>query len=101
MLDVLHWMFEDDVTVVTSEMYEARSSVRVTLYNTLYKTPYKYASKNSGQNTAHGVEPLDFDDMPVPVDPSKMPVKPYIPPTEMTDDERLPFGTLLDSPMGA
>jgi len=54
----------------------------------LYETPYNYALKPSRNR---GVETASYDDGVV---------KPYIPPTDFDSDSPMPFGDILDAPIG-
>lgn len=89
MLDVVHYFFEEDSRFSSAEEAEAVSELRTTIYGMLYGTPYRYKTKTSnrpggaamGSGSAGGV-------------------KPYIPPTEFDPDSALPFGDILESPLG-
>ena len=39
-LDVIHYLFEDDIIVSTGEQSEARDSLRRNIYPNLYNVPY-------------------------------------------------------------
>jgi hypothetical protein len=104
MVDVVHFLFEDDLNVSSSELMEARSSVRTTIYESLYGEKYKYEYKPpKKENQANG-DPFgsdSFNDL-APFDPSEppKPTKPYTPPTDFNEESSLPFGETLDAPMG-
>lgn len=89
MLDVIHFFYEEDSRFSTVEEAEAVSELRSTIYGMLYGTPYKYKIKTSrsGAGGAGGFE-------------SSGGVKPYIPPTDFDADSPLPFGDVLESPLG-
>lgn len=115
MLDVLHYMFEEDLQAESSEHAEAKSQLRTTLYDTMYDRRYKYALQSTGSST--GSFDFDTDDGfvnnpesgVIPFDPTKhleVTAKPettkpkrYVPPTDFNSDMTLPFGKILDSPM--
>lgn len=111
MLDVIHFLFEDDMAAASGEQAEARSAVREILYRNFYDREYKYKSKSSsgssgrsgysGPTYADG-SPIDAVDDLQPFDPMDQarPTKSYIPPTEFNPDAALPFGKDLDAPLG-
>ena len=98
MLDVIHYIFEEDSTFVSQEQFQSRDSVRVKMYRELYARSYNY-SRVPRQN--NGIADFDenFEDM-TPVDPLKAPTKGYVPPTDFDPSSPKPFGGVLDSPMG-
>lgn len=88
MLDVVHYFFEQDSRFTTAEEAEALSALRTRVYGSLYETPYNYALKPS---RSRGAETASYDDGAL---------KPYIPPTEFDADSPMPFGDILDAPIG-
>lgn len=104
MLDVLHFLFEDDwSSVSSSEHADARDAMRLRLYVDLYETTYEFSSSKSFGSGIDGLDPpLEDDEIPIPVDPlekSKF-VKPYTPATDFNPDAAKPFGAVLDAPLG-
>lgn len=108
MLDVIHFLFEDDMAAASGEQSEARSQVRTILYREFYEKEYRYKSdsssrsdyRSSGPAYADG-SPIDtFDDLEAfdPLEKSK-PTKPFIPTTNFDPDSMLPFGKDLDAPL--
>jgi hypothetical protein len=98
MVDVLHYYFEDDLSVVSQEEVAAKSESRSVIYRTLYGTTYKYRVDTGVKSTtASGSH--SYDDL-VPFDPSNSVTKPYVPPTDFDADMSKPFGTVLDAPLG-
>lgn len=112
MVDVLHYLFEQDLNNSTAEQAEARSHARTVVYESLYGVPYKYKMKGSssgggssystyadGSNIPsdgfYGGTDVDEFDPTVPKTS-----KPYTPPTEFNPDSPLPFGRDLDAPLG-
>jgi hypothetical protein len=98
MLDVIHYLFEDDMRFTTGEEAEAQSKLRVELYR-LYGKEYEYGSAKSG--TTYGGRAYvssddvgDFDASPVDVK------KPYVAPTQFNPESANPFGSVLDAPLG-
>ena len=105
MLDVFHFFFEEDsLSSGTAEHFEAKDSLRSTVYSSLYNVEYKYkANKTSTTDFSELDDPLDdFDEAPVPVDPFKKSnaVKPYTPATTFDPEAAKPFGSILDAPLG-
>lgn len=88
MLDVVHYFFEQDSRFTTAEEAEALSALRTRVYGSLYQTPYNYSIKTS---RGRGGQTASFDDGAL---------KPYIPPTEFDADSPMPFGNVLDAPIG-
>lgn len=89
MLDVVHFMFEEDSRYSSSEEAESVSAMRAALYAQMYLTTYRYAVHGpSRSNSANSFEYSSNE------------IKPYIPPTEFDPDARSPFGTVLDAPIG-
>ena len=87
MLDVVHYFFEQDSRYSSAEEAEAVTRMRSQIYSGLYGTTYKYAVKTSSSPGASG----SGDDMAL---------KPYVPPTEVDLDSPLPYGSVLDAPIG-
>lgn len=103
MLDVIHYIFEEDLYASTAEEVDAKSKVRAHIYNSFYNKPYKYASSSStSTNKFASGDDYMGDDLSglQPFDPSRQATKPYIPPTEFNEKEYLPFGKTLDAPLG-
>ena len=112
MIDVFHYMFEDDMFVSTGEEAEHKSKVRTTLYREFYKKEYSYKVQSSSSNSYGGstyadgtlLPPLDdeFADADIePFNPNKRSTpKPYVPPTNFNPDSVLPFGKDIDAPLG-
>lgn len=87
MLDVIHFFFEQDSRFSSAEEAEAVGELRATIYGLLYGTTYKYRTNTGISKGSSG----EF---------SSGGVKPYIPPTEFDADMGLPFGEVLDAPLG-
>lgn len=102
MLDVIHFYFEEDCRYGTAEEAQAVSAIRTSLYETLYKVPYLYKAKgstNSGSNTGRQYISDSEDDLK-PFDPLFAETKPYVAPTEFNPESAMPFGSVLDAPIG-
>lgn len=109
MLDVIHFFFEEDFIHISSgEQAEARDKSRSMLYSQLYMREYKYATQTTSTRVmSPGIggpldEDLEVEDIPTPIDPFQRSreTKPYIPPTHVNENSRLPFGAALDEPLG-
>lgn len=90
MVDVLHYLFEEDSRFGTAEEAEALGTMRSTLYSTMYGTTYRYSLKSSN---SRGRSSNEFS-------PSTEDLKPYIPPTEFDPTSHRPFGDVLNAPIG-
>ena len=102
MLDVIHVIFEDDITSATSaEQVDVKENVREVIYRDFYKTTYKYKTTKKRQNASfdNSVGDFDYSDI-TPFDPSSQAVKPFVPATDFNPDMQKPFGSVLDAPLG-
>lgn len=90
MLDVIHFLFEEDSRFVSAEEAEALSSLRTSIYRNLYNTTYLYSSSKKKNNSSADSD--YFDDFAE--------TKPYIPPTDFNPASSNPYGSLLDAPIG-
>lgn len=86
MLDVIHYIFEEDMRFASAEESKATDAVRNSLYRDFYGTEYKYSASSSRPQSQGG----EFDgfDSVTPYSPTA--TKPYIPPTEFDPDMGLP-----------
>jgi hypothetical protein len=108
MIDVLHFMFEEDMFTATGEEAEHKSRVRTTLYREFYNKEYGYKISSSSGSASGGdlLPPLDEEYEikqfnPHPQDsPVKTKPKPFVPTTNFNPDSVLPFGKDIDSPLG-
>lgn len=103
MLDVLHFYFEEDFGHPSAESAARNSLMRETLYTSLYEMEYKYKIESPGESKPKTYE--DYEDADDAEDYSDINVfspstRPYVAPTEMKNDEKKPFGDILDSPLG-
>lgn len=114
MLDVAHYFLEEDFSAASTEQADARSRLRTTLYESLYDKEYKFKTSQGRKqdfdipldppvNEMYPQEPVE--EPPTPFNPSRNNVnntstsKKYMEPTIPSDDDILPFGEILDSPM--
>lgn len=96
MVDLLHFYFEEDTRYSSAEQAEAVSSVRTSLY-LLYGMTYKYGVNSKGKTGKSYVEgDYRFSDDPL----ADHELKPYVPPTEFNPNSAMPFGGVLDAPLG-
>lgn len=96
MLDILHYLFDQDTTFTSPEHAESRSGTRNAVYEHLYNMKYPYAW-GTRSNTTIGD---DFDD-DFALPPIDREVKPYFPPTQFDPDAANPFqGVLREAPLG-
>ena len=108
LLDVLHYMFEVDITSLsTEEQVKIQSSTRKHLYSTLYQAEYKYEFVGTSYDahtmytSASGEDFSDEDDTPiVPLDPLKKKVTPFVPATKVEAESSRPYGRNVDAPLG-
>lgn len=106
MVDVLHFLFEEDLDATSGEQAEAQTKARELIYNDLYGEKYKYGVKSSqNKYNTPGYTPdndgfygQEVDDIQV-FDPMSQPTKPYVPPTDFEENSSRPFGGLLDEPL--
>lgn len=99
MLDVLHYLFEDDLHVGSAEEADAKDKVRISIYESMYNKTYKFANPKSSTDNDYGFDELDD---PVNFSPDiQTETKPYFPPTDFNPDAANPFGgALRETPMG-
>jgi len=102
MLDVIHYLFEEDLVSTHPELVEAKTEMRDVIYRDLYEESYNYGIKTSKNkyNSLDRDPPSDgfYGDLK-PFDPTAGPTKPYTPPTDFDEDSPLPFGSSLDAPL--
>jgi hypothetical protein len=103
MLDVVHYMFEEDMNYSTSEQAKAHEKIRISIYRNLYNETYKYASSSSKSYTsaasndeffASPEESMESSGDIKPFNPRKQSAKPFIPATNMSQ-----LGSVLDGPL--
>ena len=104
MVDIFHYLFEEDNRYSDADQVKGVDEMRSRLYR-LYGTSYDYGS--SGSSSSNGgrkyVSDSDFDfdeSDPMPYDGKSQPVKSYVAPTEFNPDSSMPFGGVLDAPLG-
>jgi hypothetical protein len=103
MLDVVHYLFEQDSIITSEAELETKSSVRDVIYETVYGRKFAYSTKHSkdfsNAENNYSSEPFDKDGNYVPNKTNN--VKPYVPPTNFNPDSENPFGGILrEAPLG-
>lgn len=101
MLDVLHYLFEEDNYFVSGEQMDARNKTRTDIYRNLYDREYKYDGKKSAspaQYEEYGDEEV-LDEPDRPFNPRAEPTKGFVPATEFDLNAASPFGSVLDAPL--
>jgi len=103
MIDIIHFLFEEDMSYVSGEQAEGQSKMRSSLYGELYGRAYNYGYKK--QSTPR-VPPGFEDDFPLETEApiqqfsaKDKPTKAFIPPTQIDPDSAMPFGNSLDAPL--
>lgn len=114
MLDVLHYLFEEDMYVGSIEEIESRKKTRKLIYEEMYGREYEYGVTTKPENDFYSDDIYPDDgymshvedegDHIVPFDPDDSGVefkkKPYIPPTDFNPNSSMPFGSKIDGPLG-
>lgn len=107
MLDVIHYFLEEDFRY--SSEYEPiyKDSFRKNLYESMYNKSYKYVSSEEPNGQSDDISNLDGpeevsepEEEIKPFNPREGFIKPYVPPTPLTENASLPFGSILDQPLG-
>ncbi len=102
MLDVIHYLFEEDLRYSSGEQADAVSKTREIVYKQLYDVDYIFkASATGGRRVGGSNSFYDFDNIQL-FDPKNKVTKPYIPPTEFDPDTGIPMSGngLLEPPLG-
>lgn len=105
MLDVIHFLLEEDVVTSTGEQSKARSEFREQIYRDLYRRTYRFDSRGRKDRTSDSIggtgTSIVPDDGRMTSDAQGLTHKPYIPPTDMEigPDPTKPFRG-LEAPLG-
>lgn len=104
LIDVLHYMFEDDVITPTPELAELRDKARIRIYEDLYGTTYDYATPANRQATVNPIDmPFDdgtsWDDKEEQPEGMKKATKAYVPTTDFNPNATNPYHGILDTPL--
>lgn len=111
MVDIIHFLFEEDNHFTSEESVKSRSGLRTTMYQDLYGTEYKYKPGNqpadSGRQYTHSYDPdsdgfgsMSGEDSLKPFNPKELATKGFIPSTQFDPTAASPFGSVLDAPFG-
>jgi hypothetical protein len=103
MLDVVHYLFEQDAIVASESEFDTKNSARDVIYRIVYGREFAYSTKNSKNYSSasenYSSEPFDEDGNYTPSKTNY--VKPYVPPTNFNPDSENPFGGILrEAPLG-
>jgi hypothetical protein len=99
MLDVVHYLFEEDAVISSEAEFETKNNARDIIYETVYERKFAYSSKKKKDFDEYSSEPFDKDGNYVPSTTNY--VKPYIPPTNFDPDASNPYsGVLRETPLG-
>lgn len=104
LVDVLHYMFEEDLAENMNEYSEVKDTYRTRIYEDFYETSYPYAAPKSSKKVfdpdlppldepINGVEPEGFSQG------ASKSSKRYIPPTDFLEDAQNPYHGVLDAPL--
>lgn len=106
MLDVIHFLFEEDTTFISGEQVAYRDAFRKNIYKQFYNSDYKYSVSSDSSTGLDSLDgPLELEDTPIQEEkikvfsPREKTAKPYIPPTQVSTDDIKPFGSVLDAPI--
>jgi len=108
MLDVVHFLLEEDTVTITGEQAKARTEFRTRVYGDLYDRTYRFGGKGSGGGGRSSSDRIGGTGTSVVPSDGRtnggakgMVHKPYIPPTdtEIGPDPSRPFRG-LEAPLG-
>lgn len=105
LLDVAHYLFEQDHAALDGDQAKARDGLRKSVYMNLYKQKAYKWEMAAGETTAGSSNaaidlPMDSADMMGPATLPKYEHKPFIPATPMDVDSPLPIAGLKEAPLG-
>lgn len=93
MLDITHYLLEEDSlrgVAMAQDAPDAIAKMRAGIYHNLYKRGAGITESDDGDDT---YQTADGGSRP-------REIKPYVPPTDMTENEALPFGNVVGAPLG-
>lgn len=111
MLDVLHYLFEEDFRYSGYEEAKYKDEMRKHLYSNMYERTYDYVqtSPDVDDDDYTGDNISDLKELPEasepeeevinPFNPRAKNLKPFVPATELDESSATPFGSILDEPM--
>lgn len=101
LLDVLHYLFEEDNTYSSEAEMHSRGELRRVVYEEMYGQTYKYPIPTSSSSPTTTLPDFlqeeEAVDNPTPFNPKEQ-HKPFIPPTTFNPASAKPFGDLLAPP---
>lgn len=89
MFDVIHVLYEDDVTPRWEQHIDVKDRVREVLYPMLYDRPYKFGSTRARRADGIEVGETDPDGFPAEAVGDSRETKPFIPVTPPEDLEKV------------
>jgi hypothetical protein len=107
LVDVLHFMFEEDMVPASAEQQEARGKLRERIYTEWYgRDSYGWLPREGadgattlvGSDTARTARRAPAEASPREGEPMRH--YGYIPPTPFDPEAEKPFGDILDAPLG-
>ena len=109
MMDVLHFLFEEDFTATSEAHAKSRSEIRKVLYGEMYGVAYNFDLGDTPRDPSNVSPALNDDDEFLDYDPlsevkpfsprEKKETIPYVPVTEFDPTSAKPFAD-LDGPLG-
>lgn len=100
MLDVIHYIFEDDALATTAEHGDAKDRFRIAIYEGLYGQSYDYGSTVATYLPDAPEASHDYGDVPPAFNARGGKTKAYIPPTKFNESLVNPYEGVLDAPLG-
>jgi len=64
MMDVLHFLFEEDFTATSEDHARSRSAIRVELYTDMYGVPYNFKMKDQPRGRSGASNEFQYPDDP-------------------------------------
>ena len=96
MLDVLHYLLDEDLSYSSGDEAKYKSAVRASIYKNLYEKNYKYKLLDCNSSSDFS----EYDDAEVNGVISSV-LNRFIPPTNFNPDSPNPFqGALRERPLG-
>ena len=96
MLDIIHYLFESD-SIDEKETQKAKLKMRRTIYKVLYMRTYTW---QDGEDEYRDFGTQDVNANPMGGRSTELTHKGYIPPTPVNADSPMPYGNVLDAPLG-
>ena len=109
MMDVVHYIFEQDTVVSSEDELKSQSAVRVAIYRDFYKKKYAYEYKPKSSSGRAYVPDSDLEVMSEEEDLQPFRAREEMPQKSTMGEETItpfdptaqnPFNGILDAPMG-